>query len=99
MEFLDKYFDFGRTLYIDNWCTSVSLAHKLEGKTRLVGTLRSNRKYNPDYVIKEKLKNGQLISQKSSVKVMLLKFKDKRDLCMLSTKLTDNMVTIPGKRK
>ncbi|XP_050065151.1 piggyBac transposable element-derived protein 1-like [Aphis gossypii] len=96
MNLVDEYLDFGRTLYVDNWYTSVSLAHQLlERKTHLVGTLRSNRKYNPDYVVKKKLKKGQVIAQKSSSKVMVLKFKDKRDLHMLSTKHTDNMVMVP----
>lgn len=60
MELIDEYLDFVRTLYVDNWYTSISLAHKLiERKTHLVGTFRLNRKYNLDYAIKEKLKKGQ----------------------------------------
>lgn len=52
MNLVDEYLDFGLTLYVDNWYTSISLAHQLlEPKTHLVGTLRSNRKYNPDNVI------------------------------------------------
>lgn len=77
MNLVNEYLDFGRTLYVDNWYTSVSLAHHLlERKTHLAGTLRSNRKYNPDNVIKKKLKKGQVIAQKSSSKVIVLKFKD-----------------------
>jgi hypothetical protein len=57
MDLVDDYLDFGRTLYVDNWYTSISLVHQLiERKTYLVGTLRSNRNYNPDYVIKKKKK-------------------------------------------
>lgn len=100
MELVDDYLDFGRTLCVDNWYSSISLAHQLiERITHIVGTLRSNRKYNPDFVIKKKIKKGQVVAQKSSSKVMVLKFKDKRDLYMLSTKHSDNMVTIPRRNE
>lgn len=49
-------------LYTDNFYTSVSLAKSLlKRKTHLVGTLRRNRRNNPEDVIKEKLKKGELI--------------------------------------
>lgn len=57
MEMSEEYLDFGRTIYTDNWYTSINLAHKLLSRsTNLVGTLRANRKHNPQDVVKYKLK-------------------------------------------
>ena len=50
-------------MYTDNWYTSVSLANELLSRsTNLVGTLRSNRKFNPKEVINAKLKKGEIKS-------------------------------------
>lgn len=57
LELSEPYLDNGRTLYVDNWYSSVELAELLQSrKTYLVGTLRSNRKSNPIEVTKKKLK-------------------------------------------
>lgn len=46
-EITHEYLNFGRTVYTDNWCTSVNLAHQLfDNYTHLVGILRNNRKQN-----------------------------------------------------
>lgn len=59
MKLCENLLDEKRTLYVDNFYTSVSLARRLlKRKTHLVGTLRSNRKYNPKFVQKKKLKKG-----------------------------------------
>jgi hypothetical protein len=59
MELTHEYLYFGRTIYMDNWYTSVNLAHKLlEQNTHLVGTLRANIKQNPKDVVQKKLKKG-----------------------------------------
>ncbi|KAF0750628.1 piggyBac transposable element-derived protein 4-like [Aphis craccivora] len=51
-----EYLNFGRTMYVDNWYTSVHLADLLgEQKTHLVGTLRSNRKQNPKEAKKRRI--------------------------------------------
>lgn len=48
MELMEGLLDCGRTLYTDNWYTSVSLAETLlRRRTHLVGTLRTNRKKSP----------------------------------------------------
>lgn len=50
----------GRALYMDNFYNSVSLSRKLlQKKTYVMGTLRSNRKHNPNDVIAQKLKKGE----------------------------------------
>lgn len=59
MNLIEPLLSKGRTLYTDNFYTSVSLAHQLlERKTHLVGTLLANRKYNPKSVITTTLKKG-----------------------------------------
>ena len=48
MKLMDGLLDRGRTLYTDNWYTSVVLAKKLlQRKTNLVGTVRKNRRGLP----------------------------------------------------
>jgi len=93
MELGNPYFDCGRTLFVDNWYSSVELAEKLKTRqTHLVGTLRSNRKSNPKQVVKKKLKKGEVESMRSDSNVLVLKWKDKRDLYMISTKHNSEMV-------
>ena len=91
--------DCGRSIYVDNYYTSIELAHKLlERNTHLVGTLRKNRKNNPKDVINKKLKKGESYSQESNTGVVVTKWQDKRDVLTLSTKHTGQMVTVPSRR-
>lgn len=83
-------FDKGHTLYTDNWYTSVDLARQLLNKeTHLVGTIRKNRKHLPKNIITAKLKRGEHIAMESLDGITFLKWKDKRDVYVLSTKHTD----------
>ena len=94
MELFSELLDHGRTLYTDNWYTSVKLAQRMvERKTHLVGTLRKNRRGNPPDVVQAKLKRGEQKAQQNQEKVVVLKWQDKRDVLMLSTKHGDTMVT------
>lgn len=87
--------DSGRTIYTDNFYTSVTLAHSLlKKRTHLVGTLRQNRRHNPTEVTKAKLKKGEIIGRESNTGVVVSKWKDKRDVLMLSTKHTLEMVDV-----
>jgi len=100
MELIDPYLNFGRTLIIDNWYTSIELAEQLgQRKTYCIGTLRSNRKSNPKEVINSKLKKGQQFSLRSDSNVMGLKWKDKRDIYMCSTKSTNKIINITKHKK
>lgn len=99
MEFAADNLDEGRTMFTDNWYTSVSLAHKLLSRsTNLVGTLRSNRKFTPEDVINAKLKKGEIKSSQNEYNIVVMKWKDKRDVLMLPTKHKDNLVTTTNKR-
>lgn len=48
-------------------------------------TLKSNRKLNPPDVVKAKLKKNEVIARESDTGIVVLKWKDKRDVLMLST--------------
>ena len=62
LQLCDGLLDSKRTLYTDNFYTSVSLARKLlRRKTHLVGTLRGNRKHNPTAVITKNLRRSEMI--------------------------------------
>ena len=88
----------GRTLYVDNFYTSYSLAKfMLENNTHVVGTLRSNKKDVPKEVMLAKLKRGEVISKEDENGVVVLKWKDTRDVQMLSTKHAPTLVDIEPK--
>lgn len=92
MELMAPYLNFGRTVYTDNWYTSVSLAKTLgEHKTHLVGTLRKNRKDIPKDVVNAKLKKEDVLAKKNKDNITVLKWKDRRDVLMLSTKHGNEM--------
>ncbi|XP_029348356.1 piggyBac transposable element-derived protein 4-like, partial [Acyrthosiphon pisum] len=57
----------------------------------------TNRKHNPQDVVKHKLKKGEIVAQKSNTGILILKWKDKRDVLMLSTKHEDNIRQIQTK--
>ncbi|XP_060846172.1 piggyBac transposable element-derived protein 4-like [Rhopalosiphum padi] len=99
MELAADYLDEGRTMFTDNWYTSVSLANELLSRsTNLVGTLRSNRKFNPKDVINAKLKKGEIKSSQNENNTVIMKWKDKRDVLMLSKKHKDNLIETTNKR-
>ncbi|KAI4469567.1 piggybac transposable element-derived protein 4 [Holotrichia oblita] len=63
----------------------------LARKTHLVGTLRNNRKYNPKEVVQKKLKLIEIYAKESGTGIMVCKWRDKRDVLVLSTLHKDNM--------
>ena len=78
--------DSGRQLCCDNWYSSIGLAKKLlERRTHLVATLRKNRSELPPLVKEKKLKRGELYCLQNKDGILVLKWRDKRDLMMLST--------------
>jgi hypothetical protein len=92
MSLCQDILDKGHTICTDNWYTSVDLAEKLiEKNTNLIGTLRKNRRGNPIDVISKKLKRGEVIARENKNGITVLKWKDKRDVLMLSTKHSDKM--------
>jgi hypothetical protein len=95
MALMNDLLDKGRTLCTDNWYTSVALAHELlQRNTHLVGTLKRNRKNNPASVTGKQLQKGETSAAESNTGVVVLKWHDRRDVLMLTTKHTDDMVEV-----
>lgn len=100
MSLTDGLLDKGRTVYTDNYYTSIPLAYRLRRrKTHLVGTLRANRKYLPKNVIGAKLKRGEMSAMQTKDGIVVLKWRDKRDVRMLSTKTSALKVTTSKNQK
>ena len=77
----------GRTLFVDNFYTSYDLAKCfLQKNTHVVGTLRANKKDIPKEVLNVKLKRGEMIAKEDENGIVVLKWKDTRDVRILSTK-------------
>ncbi|CAG4960467.1 unnamed protein product [Parnassius apollo] len=86
-------------LYTDNWYTSIDLAEKLLlEEMHLVGTLRKNRKKLPKDVMNAKLKPGEYSAAENDKGIIVMKWRDKRDVSLLSTKHTTKFVTTTNKR-
>lgn len=99
MELMESYLDEKICLFVDNWYTSTDLAEKLlDRNTHLVGTLRANRKRNPKEVTKKKLARGGVVTKQNRRGVMVLKWKDRRDVLMLSTKHDNSMTSFNRRR-
>lgn len=95
-ETMSEYLDKGITLYTTNYFTSIELAQKLkERKTHLVGTLRENRNGIPQTILSTELQKGDIIGKERNG-IVIFKWKDKRDVLVLSTKHTDEIVDVPG---
>lgn len=95
----DNLLDKGYCLYLDNFYTSPNLVDKLlRRRTDCVGTMRLTRKGVPEEIKSKKLEKGQTIAMYRR-KQMLLKWKDKKDILMVSTVHDDNMIEIDHRNK
>ena len=91
LEVAHDLLDKGYCLYLDNWYTSPKLVDNLfTRKTDVVGTMRTNRKEFPDFVRRARLKKGETIAEFRK-KHMIMKWKDKRDVVLVSTFHDDSM--------
>lgn len=100
MALCENIFDKGHTLATDNWYTSLQLAYRLlEKQTHLIGTLRKNRRGLPKAVVDSKLQKGETMAMENKDGVTVLKWKDKRDVLMLSTKHSDKIAVVVKKGK
>ncbi|KAH9637011.1 hypothetical protein HF086_016288 [Spodoptera exigua] len=88
----------GHELYMDNYYNSVPLSEKLlDLKTHTCGTLISNRKGNPTFLAKKKLKKDEYIWLRKG-KVYVSNWRDKRQVLMLTTLDQPEMVKVRNKR-
>ena len=77
----------GRTLFADNFYTSYDLAKCfLQKNTHVVETLRANKKDIPKEDLNAKLKRGEMIAKEDENGIVVLKWRDTRDVRILSTK-------------
>ena len=91
LEVAHDLLDKGYCLYLDNWYTSPKLVDTLcNRKTDVVGTMRTNRKEFPDFVKRARLKNRETIAAFHK-KQMIMKWKDKKDVVLVSTFHDDSM--------
>lgn len=98
-EIMEPLLKSNRTLCTDNFYTSVTLAHLLmEKKTHLVGTLRGRRQFNPKAVVNKKLRRGEMYALQNNSKVIVGKWRDKRDVLFLTTKHKPELVDVNTKR-
>lgn len=86
MSLLSGLLNEGRTLFVDNFYSSVQLCKDLLSlETYLCGTLRSNRRGNPVGVSSKKLKKGDVYGEQNSDGIRVMKWVDKRPVLMISS--------------
>ncbi|XP_068122377.1 piggyBac transposable element-derived protein 4-like [Hyperolius riggenbachi] len=89
----------GYHLYEDNFYSGVPLFKFLyTAQTMACGTVRLNQKGLPSQVLNTKLKRGESCSLRSN-ELLSLKYKDKRDVLMLSTIHTEATMTCQSRRQ
>jgi hypothetical protein len=87
MNLLDGLLGCYRTVVADNFFTTISLAKRLlEDDTYLIGTLRSNRAGAGNRIREKKLRRGEVYGRQNRDGIKLIKWKDKRDVLMISTR-------------
>ena len=88
-----------RTIVTDNFFTSISLAeHLLQNDTYLIGTFRSNRAVSGQEIVQKKLKHGEVYGLQNKNGLKLIKWKDKRDVLMISTKPSHSAVVVDTRK-
>lgn len=88
LDLAEPFLGEGRTVIVDNFYSSPRLGAELLSKqTHIVGTLRKRRKNVPREVEGAKLKRGKMFGlQDPKTGIVVMKWKDKRDVMMLSSK-------------
>ena len=90
----------GRTLYINNFYTRYPLARfMLAEKKHVVGTVRPFRAKLPKEVLKKKLQRGEMVGQEESHGILVLKWRDTKDVHVLSTKHIPDMEEVYTSRR
>ena len=93
----DALLDKGYRLHIDNWYTSFEVVkHLLDHKTNCIGTLRKDRKGIPkDVVGPKKIKaNERIVRYEERTGIMCTRWKDKKDVYMMSSCITNDTVNV-----
>lgn len=86
---MKPYLNKGHSLFTDNFYSSPILSNFLfEHKTNSCGTVRANRRHMPN--LDAKLKKGDIV-WRTSDNLLVLKWKDRRDVTMITT-MHDNII-------
>lgn len=94
MTLMKPLFNKGYCLTVDNYYTSPQLADILIARrTDIYGTVRSSRKDMPPGFCSKKIKKGELVAFQRG-KVLAIRWKDKRDVSILSTIHNPEMKTV-----
>ena len=102
LDLLSSYLGKGHEIYMDRYYTSMPLFEELfQQNTIAVGTCMSNRRGLPKDLINQKFKKREISARRHGA-VMALKWRDQREVLVLSTKHTPAMqvvsVRAPGGR-
>ena len=98
LDLTEKFLGKGYHLYTDSFYNSFELTkHMINQKTYICGTLRTDRKSNPKECTKAKLKQGDVISR-SREGVVVAKWKDKREVLMISNLHSLQMIEVTNRR-
>ncbi|UYV78050.1 PGBD5 [Cordylochernes scorpioides] len=92
-----RFYGQGYHIYFDRWFSSPELFDKLwEKKTLAVGTVMPSRKTMPKTEFSQKLKRGEIIKMRRK-HLLAIKWKDVRDVFMLSTVHEGKMMPVKPK--
>ncbi|GBN38260.1 PiggyBac transposable element-derived protein 4 [Araneus ventricosus] len=99
MALLEDLLDKGYYVTLDNFYTSPELAELLlSHRTDVYGTLRPNRIGVPEEIKKSTLKKGEIVGFQKG-KICVMKYMDKKPICILSTVHNTIIVEHDKKRK
>ena len=94
-ELMYPLFEKGYHLYVDNFYTSLPLFRNLHWRdTPAFGTIRTNRKGIPQKLVTQKLRRGETTSLRNQ-ELLAVKWRDRRDVHMLTTIHNDTYVEVP----
>ena len=95
---MEKFLGKGYYLYTDGFYNFFELTkHMINQKTYICGTLRTDRKSNPKECTKAKPKQGEVVNR-SREDVVVAKWKDKRDVLMISNLHLLQMIELTNRR-
>ena len=97
LKLMKPFLNKGYHVFTDNFYNSVALTEYLsKQKTYTTGTLRRDRKRNPESVISKKLKEGEMVWP-SLNDITVCKWKDKREVLTISNAHQAEMVSVSNR--
>ena len=94
VELMENYLYKGHELYVDRYYTSIPLFQELYAKyTLAVGTCQITRRGMPKTFLDQNIPRGDVLACRQGP-ILALKWRDRRDVVVLSTKHTSEMTTV-----